>query len=95
MLAGLIAGLLARGASLRQAAAFGVALHAKAGEILVRRHGRLGFLARELAAEVPTLMQMLAESSSQRDTAAERARTHASTHDSETNDMEMPATGGV
>jgi hydroxyethylthiazole kinase-like uncharacterized protein yjeF len=56
VLAGLIAGLAARGAPLEQAAAWGVALHARAGERLSRRVGPVGFLARELAVEVPTLM---------------------------------------
>ena len=57
VLAGIIAGLVARGASLEQAAAWGVALHARAGEKLAERFGPLGYLARELAAEVPSLMK--------------------------------------
>ncbi len=57
VLAGVIAGLVARGASLEQAAVWGVALHAKAGEALARKIGPLGYMARELAAEVPRLMQ--------------------------------------
>jgi hydroxyethylthiazole kinase-like uncharacterized protein yjeF len=52
VLAGLFAGLAARGASLEQAAAWGVVLHALAGA----RLGPLGYLARELAGEVPALM---------------------------------------
>jgi len=60
VLAGLIAGLAARGATPEQATVWGVALHARAGEALARRQGTLGFLARELAAEVPGLMQELA-----------------------------------
>ncbi|WP_260498526.1 NAD(P)H-hydrate dehydratase [Aquabacterium sp. J223] len=59
VLAGLIAGLAARGAPLAQAAAWGVALHARAGEALARRIGPLGYLARELPAEVPALMASL------------------------------------
>lgn len=59
VLAGLVAGLAARGAPLEQAAAWGVALHARAGLRLAGAHGQLGFLARELAAEVPALMQEL------------------------------------
>ncbi len=59
-LAGLIAGLLARGATLEQAAAWGVALHAAAGEQLALRCGPLGYLAREIAAEVPALLRVLA-----------------------------------
>jgi hydroxyethylthiazole kinase-like uncharacterized protein yjeF len=58
-LAGIIIGLAARGAPLEQAAAWGVALHARAGERLAQRHGPLGYLAGELAQEVPALMHAL------------------------------------
>ena len=60
ILSGLIAGLCARGAEPLQAAVWGVYLHAKAGDRLARRIGALGFLARELLAEVPALLQKLA-----------------------------------
>lgn len=60
VLAGIIAGLAARGASLEQAAAWGVALHAAAGEQLALRFGVLGYLAREITAEVPALLRTLA-----------------------------------
>lgn len=59
-LAGLIAGPAARGAPLPQACAWGVVLHARAGERLTRRLGPLGLLARELAGEVPDLLGELA-----------------------------------
>lgn len=59
-LAGIIAGLAARGASLEQAAAWGVALHASAGEQLSIKYGVLGYLAREISAEVPGLLRTLA-----------------------------------
>ena len=55
-LAGVIAGLAARGASAEQATVWGVYLHARAGEVLADRVGPLGFLARELLAEIPRLM---------------------------------------
>lgn len=55
-LAGIIGGLAARGAALEQAAVWGAALHARAGEALAEKFGPLGYLARELAAEVPRLM---------------------------------------
>jgi hydroxyethylthiazole kinase-like uncharacterized protein yjeF len=55
-LSGIIAGLAARGAQPLQAAAWGVYLHARAGELLARKMGQLGYLARELLAEVPRLM---------------------------------------
>jgi hydroxyethylthiazole kinase-like uncharacterized protein yjeF len=60
VLAGLIGGLLARGCTPEQGAVWGVRLHAMAGERLSRRIGPLGFLARELAAEVPAIMAALA-----------------------------------
>lgn len=60
VLAGLIAGFAARGASLVQAAAWGVAVHAGAGERLAGRMGGMGFLASELLAEVPAQVQSLA-----------------------------------
>jgi ADP-dependent NAD(P)H-hydrate dehydratase len=59
VLAGLIAGLAARGASPEQAAVWGVALHARAGGRLAQRFGTVGYLARELAGEVPALMEAL------------------------------------
>ncbi|MGV7210094.1 NAD(P)H-hydrate dehydratase [Oxalobacteraceae bacterium A2-2] len=59
-LAGIVAGLAARGASIEQAAAWGVALHAMAGDQLALKHGPLGYLAREISAEVPALLRALA-----------------------------------
>lgn len=56
VLAGIIGGLLARGAEPLQAALWGVYLHARAGARLVKRSG-IGFLAREIAAEVPAIMR--------------------------------------
>lgn len=60
VLAGLAAGLLARGATLEQAAAWAVVLHAQAGSALAARLGPVGFLARELADEVPAILRRLA-----------------------------------
>jgi hydroxyethylthiazole kinase-like uncharacterized protein yjeF len=59
-LAGVVAGLLARGASPELAAIWGVYLHGEAGNRLVREVGPLGFLARELLAKVPGIMAELA-----------------------------------
>lgn len=59
VLAGLVAGLAARGAEPTQAAVWGVYLHARAGDKLAQRVGPLGYLARELACEVPRLMSEL------------------------------------
>ncbi|MCO6419494.1 NAD(P)H-hydrate dehydratase [Siccirubricoccus sp. KC 17139] len=55
-LAGVIAGLLARGASPVEAAIWGVYLHGEAGVRLARKRGPVGFLARELLAEIPAIM---------------------------------------
>jgi hydroxyethylthiazole kinase-like uncharacterized protein yjeF len=57
-LAGIIAGLAARGASLEQAAAWGVFVHARAGAAAARRHSLLGYLAREIVLEVPRVLAM-------------------------------------
>lgn len=59
-LAGIIAGLAARGATLEQASCWGVALHARAGERLASRMGVLGYLAREIPAEIPALLESVA-----------------------------------
>lgn len=60
VLAGIIAGLAARGAPLDQAACWGVALHARAGERLAERMGTLGYLAREISQEIPALLEQIA-----------------------------------
>lgn len=60
-LSGVITGLAARGATPLQAAVWGVYLHARAGDALAKRMGQLGYLARELLAEVPALMSKLEE----------------------------------
>jgi hydroxyethylthiazole kinase-like uncharacterized protein yjeF len=59
VLAGVIAGLIARGASPAQAAVWGVYVHAQAGERLRRRIGRIGYLARELLDEVAPALEAL------------------------------------
>ncbi|MEA2706616.1 MAG: ADP-dependent NAD(P)H-hydrate dehydratase, partial [Gemmatimonadaceae bacterium] len=59
ILAGILVGLLARGATLDQAAVWAVYLHGAAGNRLKRRIGPVGFLARELSGEVPSLMTSL------------------------------------
>lgn len=57
VLAGVTAGLLARGADPAQAAVWGAHLHAEAGNRLAERVGAVGFLAREIAAEIPHALQ--------------------------------------
>ncbi|GAB6195220.1 NAD(P)H-hydrate dehydratase [Lysobacter xanthus] len=60
-LSGIVGGLAARGATPFQAMAWGVYLHAAAGDALAERQGGpLGFLARELVDEIPRLMNALA-----------------------------------
>lgn len=59
VLAGIIVGLLARGTPPAQAACWGVALHARAGDRLAARMGTLGYLARELPGEIPALLEQL------------------------------------
>ncbi|MFC3502710.1 NAD(P)H-hydrate dehydratase [Micromonospora krabiensis] len=50
---GLLAGLLSRGARPAQAACWAAFAHAVSGQRLVPQYGRIGFLARELLAEIP------------------------------------------
>jgi hydroxyethylthiazole kinase-like uncharacterized protein yjeF len=54
--AGVVAGLLARGADPEQAAVWASYLHGRAGERLAATVGRLGFLARELPPEIPRVL---------------------------------------
>jgi NAD(P)H-hydrate repair Nnr-like enzyme with NAD(P)H-hydrate dehydratase domain len=56
VLAGAVAGLLARGADPAQAACWATYLHATAGDRLAPRVGRLGFLAREVVDELPLVL---------------------------------------
>jgi hydroxyethylthiazole kinase-like uncharacterized protein yjeF len=56
VLAGAITGLLARGADAAQAACWGTYLHTMAGARLATRVGRLGFLAREVVAQLPRVL---------------------------------------
>ncbi|MBE7183015.1 MAG: NAD(P)H-hydrate dehydratase [Methylobacterium mesophilicum] len=56
VLAGVIAGLAARGASPLDATLWGVFLHGEAGAVLGETVGTLGFLAREILPEVPRVL---------------------------------------
>jgi hydroxyethylthiazole kinase-like uncharacterized protein yjeF len=58
-LAGIVAGLAARGAPPLNAVVWAVYLHGSAGRALAKRIGPLGFLARELLAELPPLLRRL------------------------------------
>jgi hydroxyethylthiazole kinase-like uncharacterized protein yjeF len=56
--AGIVTGLIARGATPEQAAVWGNQLHGRAGDRLAAAIGRVGYLAREIPPEIP---QVLAE----------------------------------
>ncbi len=56
VLAGVMAGLAARGADPLTAAAWGAWLHGAAGRSAAERSGPIGFLARDLIVEIPRLM---------------------------------------
>ena len=58
-LAGILGGLLARGASPIQASVWAVFIHGEAGRALDKRVGRVGFLAREIPDEVPGILETL------------------------------------
>lgn len=55
-LAGIVAGLCARGADPLTAALWGVYVHGEAGRRLTEKVGRVGFLAREILDEIPALV---------------------------------------
>ena len=54
--AGAVAGLVVRGATSAQAAAWGSFLHGRAGELLTASVGPVGFLAREMVDRLPTAL---------------------------------------
>jgi hydroxyethylthiazole kinase-like uncharacterized protein yjeF len=56
ILAGIVGGLLARGAEPLNALLWAVWLHGEAGARLAKKIGPIGFLARELADEIPALL---------------------------------------
>jgi hydroxyethylthiazole kinase-like uncharacterized protein yjeF len=56
VLAGIVGGLLARGAAPLSALLWAVWLHGEAGAALAKKVGPVGFLAREIAGEVPALL---------------------------------------
>jgi NAD(P)H-hydrate repair Nnr-like enzyme with NAD(P)H-hydrate dehydratase domain len=58
--AGVVAGLLARGAEPEQAATWGAFVHARVGERLAAATGVLGHLAREQPGQVPLVLRELA-----------------------------------
>jgi NAD(P)H-hydrate repair Nnr-like enzyme with NAD(P)H-hydrate dehydratase domain len=56
VLAGIVGGLLARGAEPLNALLWAVWLHGEAGAALAKNVGPIGFLAREIADEIPGLL---------------------------------------
>jgi ADP-dependent NAD(P)H-hydrate dehydratase len=62
-LAGILAGLLARGTHPALATIWAVYMHGEAGRRLAKRNGTLGLLAREIPGEIPTIMQELGDAS--------------------------------
>ena len=56
VLAGILGGLLARGAEPLNALLWAVWLHGEAGARLARKVGPIGFLARDIAGEIPALL---------------------------------------
>ena len=57
VLAGIVGGLLARGTEPLNALLWSVWLHGEAGARLARKIGPVGFLAREIAGEIPSLLR--------------------------------------
>jgi NAD(P)H-hydrate epimerase len=62
VLTGVIAGLIAQGLCLDEAARFGVCLHAQAGDLAAREHGERGLLAGDLMQPLRTLANRSIES---------------------------------
>jgi NAD(P)H-hydrate repair Nnr-like enzyme with NAD(P)H-hydrate dehydratase domain len=58
-LAGILAGLLARGTEPCLATMWAVYMHGQAGRNLTMRHGSFGLLAREIPGEIPAIMHGL------------------------------------
>jgi ADP-dependent NAD(P)H-hydrate dehydratase len=62
-LAGILAGLLARGTHPALATIWAVYMHGEAGRRLANRNGTFGLLAREIPGEIPGIMQELSDAS--------------------------------
>ncbi len=59
ILTGIIAGFVTQGLSCWQAACLGVYIHGKAGDILSSSKGQVGYLASEVADELPKVLRLL------------------------------------
>ena len=62
-LAGILAGLLARGTHPALATIWAVYMHGEAGRRLAKRNGTFGLLAREIPGEIPNIMQEFSDAS--------------------------------
>jgi hydroxyethylthiazole kinase-like uncharacterized protein yjeF len=62
-LAGILAGLLARGTPPALATIWAVYMHGEAGHRLAKRNGTFGLLSREIPGEIPGIMQELSDGS--------------------------------
>jgi hydroxyethylthiazole kinase-like uncharacterized protein yjeF len=60
-LAGILAGLIARGTPPTLATIWAVYMHGEAGRRLTKKNGMLGLLAREIPGEIPSIMQELSD----------------------------------
>ena len=58
-LSGIIAGLVAQKLNLKDAAVFGVELHAKAGDLVVKKQGEIGMMPQDVIAALPLIINAL------------------------------------
>lgn len=56
VLSGLIAGLVAQNLSLKEAAIFGVEIHAKAGDLVAKKQGEIGMIPSDLFSYIPLII---------------------------------------
>jgi hydroxyethylthiazole kinase-like uncharacterized protein yjeF len=74
-LAGLLIGLIARGATSAEACAWAVFIHALAGQFLDRQVGPIGYLSRELPGQFPALLERMSQKKAAARKAPPRRRT--------------------
>jgi ADP-dependent NAD(P)H-hydrate dehydratase len=79
-LAGIIAGLLARGAPPYWATVWAVYMHGEAGRRLAEQYGTFGLLAREIPGKIPSIMNDLSTQSSLRNERGKQENGEKGTH---------------
>jgi hydroxyethylthiazole kinase-like uncharacterized protein yjeF len=79
-LAGIIAGLLARGAPPYWATVWAVYMHGEAGRRLAEQYGTFGLLAREIPGKIPSIMNDLSTQSSLRNERGKQETGEKGTH---------------